>query len=58
MKQVMFAIVIVLGWISVWGLSDLLVHDWSKRSKFMLYAGTLLIVCASIYHSPKIIHRI
>jgi len=58
MKDVYFVIVIVLGWISVWGLSDLLVHNWDKRSKFILYSTMLTGVIISVYLFPKIIQRI
>jgi len=56
--QIAFALLAILWWIAVWGLSDLLTHDWTNKQKFMYYCGLLVFVGIVVYINPSIIKRL
>ena len=55
--QIAFAVIAVFWWIAVWGLSDLLVEDWTRESRFQLYIATLAVIAIIVWYYPKIVRR-
>jgi len=55
--QIAFAFLAILWWIAVWGLSDLLTHEWTNEQKFWLYISLLIIVGVIVLLNPKIVER-
>jgi len=56
--QIAFALIVVLWWIAIWGLSDLLTADWSRESLFKYYISILILVAFIVWLFPDIIHRL
>ena len=55
--QIAFALLAIFWWIAVWGLSDLLTHDWTNTEKFWYYIGLLVVVSLVVCVKPNIIRR-
>jgi len=55
--QIAFAIIAVFWWIAIWGLSDLLVENWTREQKFKLYVAMLIVVGIIVFVFPEIVMR-
>jgi hypothetical protein len=55
--QIAFAVIAVFWWIAVWGLSDLMVEDWTREAKFHLYVATLVMIAIIVWFYPNIVRR-
>jgi len=55
--QLAFAVIVVLWWIAIWGLSDLLTENWSRESKAKLYIALLVFVGLVVWSFPNIVRR-
>jgi|GEM_PF-4332644 len=56
--QIAFALLIVVWWIALWGLSDLLVEDWTREEKLILYVSALVVVSFIIYLNPDLMKKL
>jgi len=56
--QIAFALIAVFWWIAVWGLSDLLTENWSRKAKFQLYITMLVFVGIVILLFPALVNRL
>lgn len=45
----------IIAWASIWGLMDLVVHNWSVRQKFWWYVAMLLSVGAIAWVHPDVL---
>jgi len=55
--QIAFAIIAVFWWIALWGLSDIMVEDWTRESKIKLYTATLVCIGIIVWLFPDIVKR-
>ena len=55
--QIVFAVIAVFWWIAVWGLSDLMVEDWTREAKVHLYIATLIVIATIVWFYPNIVRR-
>jgi len=55
--QIAFAIIAVFWWIAIWGLSDIMVEDWTRESKIKLYMATLVGIGIIVWLFPDIVKR-
>jgi len=46
---------VIFSWVAVWGLIDLLIHNWSKQRKFWFYAVILSSAAIGICANPDIL---
>lgn len=53
-----FALLVIIWWISVWGLADLLMEGWSREAKFWTYAGGLTVVGVTVAAFPHLLDRL
>jgi len=47
----------VLSWVAIWGIMDLIVHNWSARQKFWLYTSILTAIAVVIYNRPTVLEH-
>lgn len=52
------ALVIVLWWVAAWGLTDLIVEGWTRRSRVVFYAGLLTFVSIVFTIEPQLLDRL
>ena len=52
------ALVIVLWWVAAWGLTDLIVEGWARRSRVVFYAGLLTFVSIVFTIEPQLLDRL
>ncbi len=52
------ALLVVIWWICVWGLSDLLTEHWTRRQKLIAYAGGAIAVIAITVFFPTLLDRL
>lgn len=45
----------IIAWASLWGLMDLVVHNWSNRRKFWWYSTLLVSVGAVAWFHPDVL---
>jgi len=55
--QIVFAVIAVFWWIAVWGLSDIMVEDWTREAKVHLYIATLIVIATIVWSYPNIVRR-
>jgi len=53
-----FALLVIVWWISVWGLADLLMEGWSREQKFWSYVGGIVLVGATVALFPHLVDRL
>lgn len=53
-----FALLVIVWWISVWGLADLLMEDWTRTQKFWSYVGGIVVVGATVALFPHLLDRL
>jgi hypothetical protein len=51
-------LLVVIWWISIWGLADILMSGWSKTRRLVTYAGLLLLSLTALYNYPHLIERL
>lgn len=56
--NVLGALVIVFWWVATWGLSDLIVEGWTRKSRVLFYTGLLAGVSVVFYVEPRILDRL
>ena len=52
------ALLVVIWWICLWGLSDLLTENWSREEKFVGYSGGAVLVVATTVLFPGLWDRL
>jgi hypothetical protein len=55
--RILFIIMVILFWVSIWGLSDALVDDWPKKDKIKYYLGLLVIISLLLFINPRLIQH-
>ena len=55
--RLLFIIMVILFWVSIWGLSDALVEHWSKEDKIKYYVGLLITISLILYINPGLIQH-
>ena len=56
--KLLFALLIVVWWISVWGLADLAMENWTRKQKAMAYVGGIALTLATLWFFPHIADRL
>ncbi len=56
--ELAFALLVVVWWIAIWGLSDIATEGWTREEKLRLYVAMLLFVIAMVALFPKLIRRL
>lgn len=56
--NVLGALVIVFWWVATWGLTDLIVEGWTRKSRVLFYTGLLAVVSVVFYVEPRILDRL
>lgn len=56
--KLVFALLVIVWWISVWGLADLLMEGWSREQKFWTYVGGIVLVGATVALFPHLLDRL
>jgi len=54
------SILIIVWWVSVWGLMDMIVHHMSSKDparKILFYIGNMIIVLGTIGLDPHVLHH-
>ena len=52
-----FVLLAALGWISLWGITDVLMHPLSRNDRFLVYVGILVFVSGVISTCPELLHH-
>jgi hypothetical protein len=52
------ALIIVFWWVATWGLTDLIVEGWTRKSRVFFYTGLLAFVSVVFYVEPRILDRL
>ena len=55
--RLLFIIMVILFWVSIWGLSDALVENWEKKDKIKYYVGLLITISLILYINPGLIQH-
>ena len=56
--KLLFALLIIVWWISVWGLADLAMEDWTRRQKAYAYLAGIALVLGTLWFFPHIADRL
>jgi hypothetical protein len=56
--QIAFALIVIFWWVAIWGLIDLMVEDWSRKQRFMLYVAMIAIILVTMWIFPDFVHRL
>jgi hypothetical protein len=56
--KLVFALLVIIWWISAWGLADLLTESWSREQKFAAYTAGILLVSATVALFPHLLDRL
>jgi hypothetical protein len=56
--KLLVALVVVLWWIALWGLTDLIVEDWTREQKWIAYGSLLAVVTALLCCWPALRHSL
>lgn len=55
--RLLFIIMVILFWVSIWGLSDALVENWPKEDKIKYYIGLLATISLLLFVNPRLIEH-
>ena len=55
--RILFIIMVILFWVSIWGLSDALVEHWEKKDKIKYYVALLVTISLLLYVNPSLIQH-
>lgn len=55
--RILFIIMVILFWVSIWGLSDALVEHWEKEAKIKYYIGLLVTISLLLFINPGLIQH-
>jgi hypothetical protein len=55
--RLLFIIMVILFWVSIWGLSDSLVENWPKEDKIKYYVGLLITISLLLFINPRLIQH-
>jgi hypothetical protein len=50
--KLLTALLVIVWWICIWGLSDLLTENWSREEKFVGYSVGAVLVAATTFLFP------
>ncbi len=50
--KLLTALLVIVWWICIWGLSDLLTENWSREEKFVGYSVGAVVVAATTILFP------
>lgn len=53
----LFIIMVILFWVSIWGLSDALVDHWPKEDKIKYYLSLLVTISLILFLNPRLIEH-
>jgi hypothetical protein len=56
--KLLFALLIVIWWISVWGLADLAMETWTRRQKATTYVAGIALTLLTLWFFPHIVDRL
>jgi hypothetical protein len=56
--KLLFALLIVIWWISVWGLADLAMEDWTRKQKAIAYVCGIALTLTTLWFFPHIADRL
>lgn len=56
--KLLFALLIVIWWISVWGLVDLAMENWTRKQKTVAYATGIALTLTTLWFFPHIADRL
>lgn len=54
------SILIIIWWVSVWGLADFIIHHMSSKDparKIIFYIGTMLLILGTVGLDPHILYH-
>ena len=55
--RILFIVMVILFWVSIWGLSDSLVENWEKKDKIKYYVGLLITISLLLFVNPRLIQH-
>jgi hypothetical protein len=55
--KLLFALLVIVWWISVWGLADLALENCTRKQKAMTYASGIALTLATLWFFPHIVDR-
>lgn len=56
--KLLFALLIVVWWISVWGLADLAMENWTRKQKAAAYVAGIALTLVTLWFFPHIADRL
>ena len=56
--KLVFALLVIVWWISIWGITDLIMEDWSREARFWTYVGGIALVGAVVTTFPQLLDRL
>jgi hypothetical protein len=56
--KLFFALLIIIWWISVWGLADLIMEDWSRTQKAATYGAGIMLTLGTLWFFPHVADRL
>lgn len=55
--RILFIVMVILFWVSIWGLSDALVEHWEKEDKIKYYVVLLSTISLILLINPSLIQH-
>ena len=55
--RLLFIIMVIFFWVSIWGLSDAFVDNWPKKDKIKYYLSLLAVISLLLFLNPKLIQH-
>ena len=52
-----FVLLAALGWISLWGIVDILMQPFSRKDRFIIYVGIIIFVSGVVSSCPEVLHH-
>jgi hypothetical protein len=56
--KIAFAFLVIIWWICIWGLSDILTENWTRKQKLIAYTvGAIAVIGVTVFF-PGLLDRL
>jgi hypothetical protein len=56
--KLVIALLVVIWWICIWGISDVIMEDWTRQQKLIAYTMGAIAVIAITVFFPSLLDRL
>ena len=56
--QIAIAVMVILWWVSIWGLLELLIEGWGRQQKLIFFMSILVVISTILFYFPHIMDRL